>query len=344
MISSPSRCAAATRPAQLLAAQVERAGASIGIVEPGAARRARSPRARIWSTGSAGLSQRTEERARPASTGGLGHGGSGGDRATQRRLRAAARRPGGESASIVASRGGATAAEDIVATWATSTSAPQDRRHHRRHRRHRVRTTCRLNAAVEARAGEQGRGSAGGRQRGHAPAAGGAAAEEIRVLIGESVGRVETESRRSSKAREAPWTRLCQIREVALLMIAEDRPDRDGPAEQGIGEVSKAVNVLDHGVTQQNAALVEESAAAADSLVRAGAAPHRGRRGVRAWGPAAIIHRRRPRWLDDFGGPDAKSHPPMPPGRRFDPGDESRMTATRRSRILVQGGRRETNE
>ena len=54
-----------------------------------------------------------------------------------------------------------------------------------------------------------------------------------------------------------------QIRQVAELIT--EIGAATGQQSLGIGEVSKAVHVLDQ-VTQQNAALVEESAAAADSL------------------------------------------------------------------------------
>ncbi|MBB3281376.1 methyl-accepting chemotaxis protein [Mitsuaria sp. BK037] len=122
-----------------------------------------------------------------------------------------------------------------------------------------------LNAAVEAaRAGEQGRGFAvvAGEVRTLAQRAA-TAAKEIRALIGENVSRVETGSRLVEGAGTTMDEIVRQIRQVAELIT--EIGTATGQQSLGIGEVSKAVHVLDQ-VTQQNAALVEESAAAADSL------------------------------------------------------------------------------
>ncbi|MEO6278783.1 methyl-accepting chemotaxis protein [Roseateles sp.] len=122
-----------------------------------------------------------------------------------------------------------------------------------------------LNAAVEAaRAGEQGRGFAvvAGEVRALAQRSA-QAAREIKGLIGQSVDNVDTGSRLVGEAGETMTEIVSQVRRVADL-IAEI-----GAATQeqttGIGQVSEAVSQLDK-VTQQNAALVEEAAAAADSL------------------------------------------------------------------------------
>lgn len=122
-----------------------------------------------------------------------------------------------------------------------------------------------LNAAVEAaRAGEQGRGFAvvAGEVRSLAQRAA-TAAKEIKALIGESVDRVEAGSQLVDSAGATMQDIVTHVQRVSQLIneigsAAEEQ-------SQGISQVSNAVNQLDH-VTQQNAALVEESAAAADSL------------------------------------------------------------------------------
>ncbi|WP_457426510.1 methyl-accepting chemotaxis protein [Roseateles sp. P5_E7] len=122
-----------------------------------------------------------------------------------------------------------------------------------------------LNAAVEAaRAGEQDRGFAvvAGEVRTLAQRAA-TAAKEIKVLIGESVGRVETGSRLVEGAGGTMDEMVQQVQQVAQL-IAEIGTATEQQS-LGLGEVSKAVSQLDQ-VTQQNATLVEESAAAAGSL------------------------------------------------------------------------------
>ena len=124
-----------------------------------------------------------------------------------------------------------------------------------------------LNAAVEAaRAGEQGRGFAvvAGEVRALAQRCA-AAAREIKGLIGASVDRIETGSRLAGSAGDAMQDIVGQVRRVADLIrdISRAASEQTG----GIGQVNDAVARLDES-TQQNAALVEESAAAADSLRR----------------------------------------------------------------------------
>jgi aerotaxis receptor len=122
-----------------------------------------------------------------------------------------------------------------------------------------------LNAAVEAaRAGEQGRGfavvasevrSLAGRSA--------AAAKDIKALIDTSLRRVEAGTVLSEQAGGAMQQVIESTGRVTRIMSEM----RDSTAEQsmGIAQVSQAVSQLDS-VTQQNAALVEEAAAAAANL------------------------------------------------------------------------------
>jgi len=122
-----------------------------------------------------------------------------------------------------------------------------------------------LNAAVEAaRAGEQGRGFAvvAGEVRTLAQRSA-EAAREIKSLIGNSVEKVETGSALVGDAGVAIDDIMLQVQRVNDLVgeISASSLEQN----QGIGQIGDAVNQLDQ-VTQQNAALVEESAAAAESL------------------------------------------------------------------------------
>ncbi|HEY0956875.1 MAG TPA: methyl-accepting chemotaxis protein [Roseateles sp.] len=122
-----------------------------------------------------------------------------------------------------------------------------------------------LNAAVEAaRAGEQGRGFAVVASEVRALASRSAdAAKEIKVLIGQSVETVEEGSGLVDAAGRTMAEIQDQVRRVSDLMGEIGAASHE--QSQGIGQVGDAVQQLDQ-VTQQNAALVEESAAAADSL------------------------------------------------------------------------------
>lgn len=122
-----------------------------------------------------------------------------------------------------------------------------------------------LNAAVEAaRAGEQGRGFAvvasEVRNLAHRSAE---AAREIKKLINDSVEKVEVGSALVGDAGAAIDDIVLQVKRVNDLVgeISASSIEQN----QGIGQIGEAVSQLDQ-VTQQNAALVEESTAAAESL------------------------------------------------------------------------------
>ena len=122
-----------------------------------------------------------------------------------------------------------------------------------------------LNAAVEAaRAGEQGRGFAvvAGEVRSLAQRSA-EAAKEIKSLIGSSVERVDTGARQVDAAGQAMQHIVAQVERVGTLI--RDISTSTTEQSTGIGQVGDAVTQLDQ-VTQQNAALVEESAAASESL------------------------------------------------------------------------------
>ena len=122
-----------------------------------------------------------------------------------------------------------------------------------------------LNAAVEAaRAGEQGRGFAvvasEVRNLAHRSAE---AAKEIKTLIQRSVESVESGSQQVTEAGSAMQEIVMGVRRVGDLIAEISAASSE--QQQGISQVNQAVGNLDQ-MTQQNAALVEESAAAASAL------------------------------------------------------------------------------
>jgi methyl-accepting chemotaxis protein len=122
-----------------------------------------------------------------------------------------------------------------------------------------------LNAAVEAaRAGEQGRGFAvvanEVRSLAHRSAS---AAKEIKALIDDSVGSIEAGSALVAQAGTTMEQVVASVSRVTTIM--GDITAASSEQSTGIGHVNQAITEMDS-VTQQNAAQVEEAAAAAGAM------------------------------------------------------------------------------
>jgi len=122
-----------------------------------------------------------------------------------------------------------------------------------------------LNAAVEAaRAGEQGRGFAvvAGEVRNLAQRSAGAA-KEIKTLIQDSVEKVDDGSRLVDQSGQTLGEIVASVKKVSDIIAEIAAASQE--QSSGIDQVNKAVTQMDE-VTQQNAALVEEAAAASESM------------------------------------------------------------------------------
>lgn len=122
-----------------------------------------------------------------------------------------------------------------------------------------------LNAAVEAaRAGEQGRGFAvvASEVRNLAQRSA-AAAKEIKTLIGDSVEKVEVGSKLVGQAGVTMDEVVASVKRVTDIMFEITAASQE--QSDGIEQVNRSIEQMDE-VTQQNAALVEEAAAAAEAM------------------------------------------------------------------------------
>ncbi|OEZ66643.1 methyl-accepting chemotaxis protein II [Janthinobacterium sp. HH103] len=122
-----------------------------------------------------------------------------------------------------------------------------------------------LNAAVEAaRAGEQGRGFAvvATEVRNLAQRSAGAA-KEIKALINDSVAQVESGARLVDEAGHTMHEIVDSVHKVSSIVGHISAASDEQRA--GIEQVNQAISEMDH-VTQQNASLVEEAAAAAEAM------------------------------------------------------------------------------
>lgn len=122
-----------------------------------------------------------------------------------------------------------------------------------------------LNAAVEAaRAGEQGRGFAVVASEVRELAGRSAkAAKEIKELVNDSVGKVEAGSELIEETGEALSEISTAVENITIIVSEIAAASKE--QSEGIGQVNKAISQMDE-MTQSNASLVEEAAAASEAL------------------------------------------------------------------------------
>ncbi|MCI1015718.1 MCP four helix bundle domain-containing protein [Herbaspirillum sp. C7C2] len=122
-----------------------------------------------------------------------------------------------------------------------------------------------LNAAVEAaRAGEQGRGFAVVASEVRSLAQRSAsAAREIKTLIHDSVGKIENGSTLVQQAGSTMEDVVASVQRVNTIIAEISRASQE--QSTGLEEINRAITQMDES-TQQNAALVEQAAAAAQSM------------------------------------------------------------------------------